>query len=185
MALVEAKREELLEEMEVVDARDLMASDISKWGRIAEKVNAITSGEIVREGPASEVPMGARRMDDIIAAGELPSRTTCGSVNAYKPRWWDGLWRYINPRSHGDGFKYCRCPSLRRWCLYSAVMSSGCSANVLYYRNHHFWPAKPTTTLRCLNEYKLNEIIIVQYMFFLRQQCNDSSLAALCRSERI
>ena len=42
LALVEAKREEYLEEMEVLDARDLMATDISKWRRIAEKVNAIT-----------------------------------------------------------------------------------------------------------------------------------------------
>lgn len=56
LALVEAKREEYLEEMEVVDVRDLMATDISKWGCIAEKVNSITGSEIVREGPALTFP---------------------------------------------------------------------------------------------------------------------------------
>ena len=50
--LVEAKREEYLEEMEVVDVRDLKATDISKWGHIVEKVNSITRNEIVCEGPA-------------------------------------------------------------------------------------------------------------------------------------
>lgn len=52
MALVEAKRLEHLEEMEVIDARDLMFTDVTKWGKIALEVNAISWGEVVREGPA-------------------------------------------------------------------------------------------------------------------------------------
>ena len=52
MALVEAKRLEHLEEMEVIDARDLMSTDVTKWGKIALEVNAITGGGVIREGPA-------------------------------------------------------------------------------------------------------------------------------------
>lgn len=52
LALVEAKRLEHLEEMEVIDARDLMSTDVTKWGKIAREVNAITGGGVVREGPA-------------------------------------------------------------------------------------------------------------------------------------
>ena len=52
LALVEAKREEYIDEMEVTDVRDLMASELTKWGCIAEKVIAATGGEIIREAPA-------------------------------------------------------------------------------------------------------------------------------------
>ena len=47
LALVEAKKDEYMEKMEVVDARDLMATDVSKWGYIAEKVNSATGGAVI------------------------------------------------------------------------------------------------------------------------------------------
>lgn len=49
---MEAKRLEHLEEMEVIDARDLMSTDVTKWGKIAIEVNTITGGGVLREGPA-------------------------------------------------------------------------------------------------------------------------------------
>ena len=44
LSLVEAIQEEYVEELEIVDARDLMATDVSKWGRIVDRVNAATRG---------------------------------------------------------------------------------------------------------------------------------------------
>ena len=52
LALVEAKRLEHLEEMEVIDARDLMSTNVTKRGKIAIEVNNITGGGVLPEGPA-------------------------------------------------------------------------------------------------------------------------------------
>lgn len=52
LALVEAKREEYIEELDIVDARDLIVTDVSKWTRIATKVSNTTGGDVTREGPA-------------------------------------------------------------------------------------------------------------------------------------
>ena len=47
MVLVEAKREEYFDELDIIDARDLMEADVSKWGRIVEKVNSIAGSKVV------------------------------------------------------------------------------------------------------------------------------------------
>jgi hypothetical protein len=40
LALVAAKREEFMDELDTVDARDLMDPDVTKWRRISDKVMA-------------------------------------------------------------------------------------------------------------------------------------------------
>ena len=40
IALVDAKREEFLEELDCIDGRDLMESEVTKWSRISDKVMA-------------------------------------------------------------------------------------------------------------------------------------------------
>jgi len=41
LALVEAKTDEYLEEVDIIDPTDLMGTDVVKWTRIADKVNAV------------------------------------------------------------------------------------------------------------------------------------------------
>jgi hypothetical protein len=41
LALVEAKREEYIDELDTINARDLMEPDVTKWTRISEKVMAV------------------------------------------------------------------------------------------------------------------------------------------------
>ena len=38
IALVDAKRDEFLEELDVIDGRDIMDSEVTKWNRISEKI---------------------------------------------------------------------------------------------------------------------------------------------------
>ena len=52
LVLVKAKREEYFEELDIIDTRDLMASDVSKWRRIVEKENSAVGREVVQEGSA-------------------------------------------------------------------------------------------------------------------------------------
>lgn len=40
IALVDAKREEFLKELDAIDGRDLMNPKITKWSRISDKVMA-------------------------------------------------------------------------------------------------------------------------------------------------
>jgi hypothetical protein len=40
LALVAAKREEYMDEVETVDTRDLMDPNVTKWSRISERVMA-------------------------------------------------------------------------------------------------------------------------------------------------
>ena len=49
LALVEGKREEYIDKMEVTNAHNLMTTDMTKWGRIAEKVNVAMGGEIIQK----------------------------------------------------------------------------------------------------------------------------------------
>lgn len=50
VALVNAKRDEFLEELDVVDGRDLMHSEATKWTRISEKVMAAGFSSHFRDG---------------------------------------------------------------------------------------------------------------------------------------
>jgi hypothetical protein len=45
MSLAIAKRDEFIEELEVVDQRELMDLDNTKWERIALKVDAVLAGQ--------------------------------------------------------------------------------------------------------------------------------------------
>jgi hypothetical protein len=38
IALVDAKREKYLEELDTIDWRDLMESEVTKWSRISDKI---------------------------------------------------------------------------------------------------------------------------------------------------
>jgi hypothetical protein len=40
IALVDAKRDEFLEELDGIDGRDLINSEVTKWNRISEKIMA-------------------------------------------------------------------------------------------------------------------------------------------------
>ena len=52
IALVDAKREEFLEELDVVDGRDLMDSEVTKWSRISDKIMASGFSMYYRDGMA-------------------------------------------------------------------------------------------------------------------------------------
>jgi hypothetical protein len=54
MALAVAKRDEFIDELDVVDQRELMDLDSSKWEKVATKVDAALVGQphIYRNGPA-------------------------------------------------------------------------------------------------------------------------------------
>jgi hypothetical protein len=49
LALVDAKRDEYFDELETVDARDLMDPDVTKWSRISDKVMARGHSPCVRD----------------------------------------------------------------------------------------------------------------------------------------
>jgi hypothetical protein len=52
IALVDAKRDEFLEELDVIDGRDLMDSEVTKWNRISEKITASGFSTYFRDGMA-------------------------------------------------------------------------------------------------------------------------------------
>jgi hypothetical protein len=49
LALVDANREEYLEELDTMDARDLMDPDVTKWSRISDRVMAAGHSPCVRD----------------------------------------------------------------------------------------------------------------------------------------
>ena len=50
IALVDAKRDEFLEELDAVDGRDLMDSEVTKWSRISDKIMASGFSTHFRDG---------------------------------------------------------------------------------------------------------------------------------------
>ena len=52
IALVDAKREEFLEELDAIDGRDLMDSEVTKWNRISDKIMASGFSTHFRDGMA-------------------------------------------------------------------------------------------------------------------------------------
>jgi hypothetical protein len=52
IALVDAKRDEFLEELDAIDGRDLMDSEVTKWNRISEKITASGFSTHFRDGMA-------------------------------------------------------------------------------------------------------------------------------------
>ena len=52
IALVDAKREEFLEELDTIDRRDLMESEVTKWSRISDKIMAFGFSTHFRDGMA-------------------------------------------------------------------------------------------------------------------------------------
>jgi hypothetical protein len=50
IALVDAKRDEFLEELDAIDGRDLMDSEVTKWNRISEKITALGFSTHFRDG---------------------------------------------------------------------------------------------------------------------------------------
>jgi hypothetical protein len=50
LALVNAKRDEFLEELDAIDGRDLMHSEVTKWTRISEKVMVARFSSHFRNG---------------------------------------------------------------------------------------------------------------------------------------
>jgi hypothetical protein len=52
IALVDAKRNEFLEELDAIDGRDLMDSEVTKWNRISEKITASGFSTHFRDGMA-------------------------------------------------------------------------------------------------------------------------------------
>ena len=52
IALVDAKREEFLEELDAIDGRDLMDSEVTKWSRISDKIMASGFSTHFRDGMA-------------------------------------------------------------------------------------------------------------------------------------
>ena len=55
IALVDAKREEFLEVLDVVDTRDLMDPEVTKWSRISNKIMASDFSMHYRDGMALRV----------------------------------------------------------------------------------------------------------------------------------
>lgn len=52
LALISAKREMFLEELDVVDGRDLMTPETTKWIRISQEVMHAGFSPCLRDGPA-------------------------------------------------------------------------------------------------------------------------------------
>ena len=52
IALVDAKREEFLEELDAIDGRDLMDSEVTKWSRISDKIMSSGFSTHFRDGMA-------------------------------------------------------------------------------------------------------------------------------------
>ena len=52
IALVDAKREEFLEELDAIDGRDLMDSEVTKWSRISDKIMSSGFSTHYRDGMA-------------------------------------------------------------------------------------------------------------------------------------
>ena len=52
LALIAAKRQLFLQDLDKVDGRDLMTTDNSKWNRISHKVMQAGYSQCVRDGPA-------------------------------------------------------------------------------------------------------------------------------------
>ena len=52
IALVDAKREEFLEELDSIDGRDLMESEVTKWSKISDKIMASGFSTQFRDGMA-------------------------------------------------------------------------------------------------------------------------------------
>ena len=52
IALVDAKREEFLEELDTIDGRDLMDSEVTKWSRISDKIMSSGFSTHFRDGMA-------------------------------------------------------------------------------------------------------------------------------------
>lgn len=51
-ALIAAKREMCLQELDTIDGRDLMTPETSKWIRVSHIVNSAGCSPILRDGPA-------------------------------------------------------------------------------------------------------------------------------------
>ena len=52
IALVDAKRDEYLEELDAIDGCDLMDSEVTKWSRISEKIMSSGFSTHFRDGMA-------------------------------------------------------------------------------------------------------------------------------------
>jgi hypothetical protein len=50
IALVDVKRDKILEEFDAIDGRDLMDSEVTKWNRISEKIMASGFSTHSRDG---------------------------------------------------------------------------------------------------------------------------------------
>jgi hypothetical protein len=84
-ALIAAKRELFLEELDAVDGRDLMNPEASKWIRVSQHVMRAGHSPCMRDGPACKAKWN-QLIPDYKRIADFHARTGCNVVD-----YWDLL----------------------------------------------------------------------------------------------